>query len=60
MDQGINVKCRHCGRMANSTGFVLDPIYGMLVCQACVKDRKKGVAAQVIAEKKVQDALKSL
>jgi rubrerythrin len=38
--------------MANSAEFVLDPIYGMLVCQACIKDRKKGVASQMLAKKK--------
>jgi rubrerythrin len=52
MDKGIQVKCRHCGRMANSAEFILDPIYGMLVCEACIKDRKKGVASQILAKKK--------
>ncbi len=36
----IRVKCKQCGRDANSDEFILDPIYKMMVCKDCVKERK--------------------
>jgi len=39
----VKVKCKQCGRMANSTDFVLDPGFKMLVCPSCVKDRRAQV-----------------
>ena len=36
----ISVVCKRCGKTAKSSEFVLDPIYKMAVCPACVKDRK--------------------
>lgn len=34
------VVCRRCGREAQADSFVLDPIYGMLVCPECMKEQK--------------------
>ena len=39
MDE-MRVKCRQCGRLAKTNEFVLDPVYRMMVCPYCVKDRK--------------------
>ncbi len=48
----IKVNCKRCGRPAVSTEFVLDPIYGMLVCPTCIKERKSGVAKAEIQQNK--------
>jgi rubrerythrin len=40
MNDAIKIRCKHCGRQADSESFVLDPIYGMLVCPMCVKERR--------------------
>jgi len=40
MGVGVRIKCRNCGRTANSEEFVLDPAYKMVVCPTCVKERK--------------------
>jgi DNA-directed RNA polymerase subunit RPC12/RpoP len=37
---GIKVKCRHCNKESNSDTFTLDPVYGMMVCQNCVNERR--------------------
>jgi DNA-directed RNA polymerase subunit RPC12/RpoP len=37
---GIKVKCRKCGKDALASEFVLDSVYGMMVCSACSKDRR--------------------
>ena len=36
----IKSKCKRCGREAVSTEFTLDPIFKMMVCPECVKERK--------------------
>ena len=36
----VKVKCRKCGRLARAADFVLDPIYRMMVCPSCVKERR--------------------
>lgn len=36
----IMVKCRRCGKNASSSDFILDPVYGLMVCPNCVKERK--------------------
>ncbi|PIN86039.1 hypothetical protein COV19_06825 [Candidatus Woesearchaeota archaeon CG10_big_fil_rev_8_21_14_0_10_44_13] len=57
MDE-MRVKCRQCGRYAKTNEFVLDHGYKMMVCPACVKDRKlredvhREVDAQRQAKKK--------
>jgi predicted Zn-ribbon and HTH transcriptional regulator len=38
--KGVDVKCRKCGRVATSDTFVLDHVFKMMVCPACVKERK--------------------
>lgn len=39
-DKSIKVKCKRCGRMASVGDFILDPVYRLVVCPACVKERK--------------------
>jgi hypothetical protein len=36
----VNVTCKRCGMQAHADEFVLDPIYKMLVCPNCVKERR--------------------
>jgi rubrerythrin len=40
MAGGIKVKCKACGKMADSDEFVLDPGFRMMVCRNCVKERQ--------------------
>lgn len=60
MDE-MRVKCRQCGRYAKTNEFVLDHGYKMMVCPACVKDRRlredvhREVNAQKQAKKKVME-----
>jgi rubrerythrin len=54
----IKVKCKKCGRTASAAEFVLDPIYGMMVCQGCVKDRRSGQIASQIKEQKPEEPKK--
>jgi DNA-directed RNA polymerase subunit RPC12/RpoP len=63
MNSDIKVKCKRCGRSANSTEFVIDPVYRMAVCPACVKERKqslkvKAEIAQMKGKKEVVDEKK--
>ena len=36
----VKVKCKRCGRDFKSDEFILDPVYKMMVCKECVKERK--------------------
>lgn len=46
--KGVKVKCRNCGRDADSNEFVLDPNFRMVVCPLCVRERKaKDIASGV-------------
>jgi DNA-directed RNA polymerase subunit RPC12/RpoP len=36
----IKSKCKRCGREADSSLFILDPVFKMMVCPECVKERK--------------------
>lgn len=36
----VKVLCKKCGKYANSSDFVLDPVFKLMVCPSCVKDRK--------------------
>jgi DNA-directed RNA polymerase subunit RPC12/RpoP len=48
MNKGVSAVCKRCGRSSPAEQFILDPIYGMMVCQLCVKERKgKSAAAQI-------------
>ena len=40
MIEPIKVKCRVCGRAANANEFILDPVYKIMACPMCVRDRK--------------------
>ncbi len=40
MIEPIKVKCKVCGRAANATEFTLDPVYKMMACPMCVRDRR--------------------
>jgi Zn finger protein HypA/HybF involved in hydrogenase expression len=42
----VKVKCRKCGRDTKSDEFILDPVYKMMVCRECVKERKLVEAAE--------------
>jgi hypothetical protein len=42
----VKVKCKRCGRDAKSDEFFLDPVYKMMVCRECVKERKMADMAQ--------------
>ena len=33
-------KCRKCGKDASTDDMVLDPVFKMVVCKLCVKERK--------------------
>ncbi|HII71708.1 TPA: hypothetical protein HA265_03055 [Candidatus Woesearchaeota archaeon] len=35
----VQVKCRRCGKHTSSAALVLDPVYRMMVCPNCVKER---------------------
>lgn len=37
---GVKSVCRRCSKEASSTEFVLDPVYKMMVCAQCVRDRQ--------------------
>ena len=38
---GVKAACKRCGRQDDSTTFVLDQVYKMMVCRDCVKERKE-------------------
>jgi hypothetical protein len=46
----VKVKCKRCGREFKSDEFTLDPVYKMMVCRECVKERR----TQEFAAKKNQ------
>lgn len=52
------VKCRQCGRFAPINDYRLDPVFGKMVCSACIKERRmredvhREVNAQRQAKKK--------
>ncbi|MBN2458829.1 hypothetical protein JXB28_00965 [Candidatus Woesearchaeota archaeon] len=48
----IKSKCKRCGREASSNEFTLDPVYKMMVCPECVKERKQ--AQFTIAKQKAK------
>lgn len=52
----IGVKCRRCGQNAKSEEFTLDPVYKMMVCPNCVKERKMSAMVQ---KKQAQDAVRT-
>lgn len=37
----VKAKCKRCGKHDDSTTFVLDPVYKIMVCRDCVKERKE-------------------
>jgi DNA-directed RNA polymerase subunit RPC12/RpoP len=50
----IKSKCKRCGREAISEEFILDPIFKMMVCPECVKERKNQSFVQSRAKVKEQ------
>ena len=52
---GVKAKCKICGRMEDSTTFVLDQVYKVMVCRDCVKERKE----KENAAKEKEEALKT-
>ena len=38
---GVKAACKRCGKYDDSTTFVLDQVYKMMVCRDCVKERKE-------------------
>jgi DNA-directed RNA polymerase subunit RPC12/RpoP len=49
----VKVKCRKCGKETKSDEFVLDPVYKMMVCRDCVKERRMNES--MAAKQKVQE-----
>lgn len=41
---GVKVTCKRCNRSSPAEGFILDAIYGMMVCPSCVRERQSGGA----------------
>lgn len=57
--KGVKVRCRNCGRDADSSEFVLDSAFRIVVCPNCVRERKTKAIASGIrgrAEVEVQKA----
>jgi DNA-directed RNA polymerase subunit RPC12/RpoP len=50
----IKIPCKQCGRQADSTSFILDPVYKKMVCPDCVKSRK----LQAVLVKKQEETKK--
>jgi predicted Zn-ribbon and HTH transcriptional regulator len=40
MGNRVKVKCNRCGKDVYSDEFILDPDYKMMVCQACVREKR--------------------
>lgn len=36
----VKAKCRKCGKLVRSDEMILDPVYKLMVCPACVKERE--------------------
>lgn len=56
----IKVKCKKCGRTANSNEYVLDPVYRMMVCPMCIKDRRMGEKVRKEVETQRETAKKEV
>jgi len=56
MMEGFKVKCKRCGKMARPEEYVLDPIYRMMVCPSCIKERRthENVHKEVEARKQAR------
>ena len=52
MLNSISAKCKRCGKQSPSEQFNLDPVYGLMVCPNCVKERKTAVAKKEIEQRK--------
>lgn len=44
---GVKVTCKRCNRSSPAEGFILDAIYGMMVCPSCIRERQSGGGVQV-------------
>ena len=54
----FKVKCKRCGRMAKPEEYVLDNVYRMMVCPACVKERKTEEQAELKAQPRAEEKKK--
>ncbi len=57
--KGVKIKCRNCGRDADSSEFVLDPGFRMVVCPNCVRERKaKSIASGIRGQSELRESQK--
>ncbi|MBN2053116.1 hypothetical protein JW756_06435 [Candidatus Woesearchaeota archaeon] len=54
----VKVKCKRCGREAKSDEFVLDPVYKMMVCRDCVKERRMNEFSAAKAKQREEAKIK--
>lgn len=43
-NNGVKINCRKCGQPSESDKFILDPVYKMMVCPNCSRERKSSSA----------------
>ncbi len=56
----IKVVCKRCKRSMPASSFVLDPVYKLMVCPLCVKERKdKVMINEALKHKEKENALKA-
>jgi Zn finger protein HypA/HybF involved in hydrogenase expression len=46
MSGGIKITCKNCGKQADSSAFILDPVIKKVVCPECVRKRKIDAISQ--------------
>jgi DNA-directed RNA polymerase subunit RPC12/RpoP len=58
----IRVKCKKCESLVDPNELVLDPIYTMMICKECVKERimDEKVAGELIARKEASKDEKAM
>ncbi|MFH1439566.1 MAG: hypothetical protein ABIG89_03305 [Candidatus Woesearchaeota archaeon] len=61
-DTGIKAVCKKCSKKALATEFILDPVYKMMVCPLCVKERKnkENIARTKAVEEKEKTTKKEI
>lgn len=43
-NNSVKINCRKCGQPSESDKFILDPVYKMMVCPNCARERKSSSA----------------